>query len=257
MISLVKEEIYKLVNKKSTIAITICLLVAMTGIAIITKVQPKIFGAKMMFDATYTGLTWVVLVLIAACGTIIAMEFQYGTIKEVLYRQYYRGQVIVSKWITMLLYSLYLFILTFVYSIILKFVLFNDKIDLSKHYGADHSLLVTTIISYAGQFVSVWLILSLVLLLANLFKSNAAAISIGIIGYFALSMVSQLMTLAIHKWNWLKWNPLNMMNLGNQVVEGSYKHLTYLSTTQLTWGCLAYTAIFLFISYVVFKKRSV
>ena len=257
MISLVKEEIYKLINKKSTLAITVCLLVVMTGFAVLIKVQPKIIGAKAMFDASYTGLTWVVLVLIAACGSIIAMEFEYGTIKEILYRQYYRGQVLISKWLTMLLYSVYLFVLTFGYSLILKFALFNSKIDLANNYGRAHSLLVSTVLSYAGQFVSLWMILSLVLLLSTLFKSNAAAISIGIIGYFALSMVSQLMLLAIQKWNWLKWNPLNMMNLGNQVLDSSFKKLTLLSTTQMTWGCLVYTAVFLFISYVVFKKRSV
>lgn len=37
--------------------------------------------------------------MIAACSSIIAMEFQYGTIKELLYRKYYRGQILISKWI--------------------------------------------------------------------------------------------------------------------------------------------------------------
>ncbi|GHP13775.1 membrane protein [Lentilactobacillus fungorum] len=257
MVTLVKQEMYKLLHKKSTPAVSVVLLIIMTIFGVLSKTNPKYWGPKDMFVSMYTGENWVVLFMIAACSSIIAMEFQYGTIKELLYRKYYRGEILVSKWITMLVYSIYFFVLTFVYSLILKVILYNSKFKLSDTYANNHSIVETQVLGMVGAFLSVWLILSLVLLLANVFKSTAAAISIGIIGYFALSMVSGLMFVLMQKWDWLKWNPLNMMNLPSQIVDNSYHKMTLLSTPEMVWGSLIYTAIFMAISYVVFKRRSV
>ncbi|EHO52366.1 ABC transporter permease [Lentilactobacillus kisonensis] len=257
MITLVKQEMYKLGHKKSTWAVSVALLVIMTIFAVLSKTHPKYWGQKDMFVTMYTGGSWVVLFLIAACSSIIAMEFQYGTIKELLYRKYYRGEILVSKWITMLIYSIYFYLITFVYSLLLKVVLYNGSFKLSDTYANNQSIIQSQFLSLIGQFVSVWLVLSLVLLLANIFKSTAAAISIGIIGYFALSVVSGLMFVLMQKWNWLKWNPLNMMNLPAQLTSDTYHKMTLLSTPEMVCGSLVYTAIFMAISYVVFKRRSV
>lgn len=259
MITLVKQESFKLLHKKSTYAVSATLLVIMTIFAVLAHLHPNYFGdPKSLYISLFTGINWIVLFMIAACSSIIAMEFQYGTIKELLYRKYYRGQVLVSKWITMLLYSVYMFVLAFVWSLILKVVLFSDKFQLSDKTVYSHmSVIHAQFMGIVGSFISIWLILSLVLLLANIFKSTAAAISIGIIGYFALNIISGIMIVVVHKWQWLKWNPLNMMNLPNQIVDSTTHKLTLLSTPEMIWGSLLYTAIFMAISYVVFKRRSV
>lgn len=258
MITLVKQETFKLLHKKSTYAVSATLLIIMTIYAVLTKNYPKYWGAPQgQFAGMFTGATWIVFFMIAACSSIIAMEFQYGTIKELLYRKYYRGQILVSKWITMLLYSIYFYVLAFVWSLLLKVVLFNDKFQLSDTYQSGHSVIEAQWLGIIGTFLTVWLVLSLVLLLANIFKSTAAAISIGIIGYFALSIISNVMFLLMQKWEWLKWNPLNMMNLPQQLLSDSVHKMTLLSTPEMVCGSLVYTAIFMAISYVVFKRRSV
>ncbi|KRL01104.1 ABC transporter permease [Liquorilactobacillus capillatus] len=258
MVTLIRQEIFKLIHKRSTLIGTIALLVLMTIFAIFSKLQPSFSDPKGDFIAAYGGLSWVVFFMIAACSTIIAMEFQYGTVKELLYRKYYRGQILASKWITMFLYSLYFYVLSFIFSIILKLVLFNSKFSLTDLYSNDQSIMHTTLVTYAGNFVGLWLLLSLVLLLANVFKSSAAAISVGIVGYFATSIVSSLLFMLINKWEWVKWNPLNMLNLptqlSNSTVVGT---LTRLSNAELVWGNLIYTAIFLFLGYLIFRKRNV
>ncbi|MCV3740081.1 ABC transporter permease subunit [Lentilactobacillus hilgardii] len=257
MVTLVRQELFKLVHKKSTWATSIILLVIMTTFAVISRNHPNTFDPKGMFPDLFTGIIWIVLFMIAASSSIISMEFQYGTIKELLYRKYYRGEILVSKWITMFLYSVYFMLLAFVYSLILKLVLFNGTFQLSENYGYKHSILATTIYTSLAQFVALWLILSLVLLLANLFKSSAAAISVGIIGYFAINVISSMLTIIIKKWTWLKWNPLNMMNYPGQVASPELHKLTLLSTNELLIGSLVYMVIFLGISYSVFKRRNV
>ncbi|GAJ25715.1 membrane spanning protein [Liquorilactobacillus sucicola DSM 21376 = JCM 15457] len=258
MVTLIRQEIFKLTHKKSTLIGTIALLVLMTIFAVFSRMQPSFSDPEGNFIAAYGGISWVVFFMIAACSTIIAMEFQYGTVKELLYRKYYRGQVLASKWITMFLYSLYFYVLSFVFSVILKVIFFNSKFSFTDVYTNGESVMHVTLVTYVGNFIGLWLLLSLVLLLANIFKSSAAAISVGIVGYFATNIVSSLMFMLIHKWEWLKWNPLNMLNLssqlGNSTVIGT---LTRLSNTELVWGNLIYTAIFLFLGYLVFRKRNV
>ncbi|WP_311407434.1 ABC transporter permease [Liquorilactobacillus uvarum] len=258
MVTLIRQELFKLMHKKSTIIGTIALLLLMTIFAVFSKLQPSFSDPKGEFIAAYGGTSWVVFFMIAACSTIVAMEFQYGTIKELLYRKYYRGEILASKWITMFIYSLYFYVLSFVFSVILKVVLFNSKFSFSDIYTNDQSVMHVTLVTYAGNFVGLWLLLSLVLLLANVFKSSAAAISVGIVGYFATSIVSSLMFMLINKWEWLKWNPLNMLNLSDQLSNSTViGTLTRLSNTELVWGNLVYTGIFLFLGYLVFRRRNV
>lgn len=257
MIALVKEESFKLLHKRITIAVTLFLLGLMTLFAGLSKAYPKIYNPQSIFLETFTGGTWTVLFMIAACSSIITMEFQYGTIKELFYRQYYRGQVLISKWLTMLIYSIYFLVLVFGYTLLLKVVFFANDFDLNGKYGGEYGLLKTIFYSSLGEFVSLWLILSLVLMLANVFKSSAAAISVGIISYFAIGVTSGMMSLAIQKWHWFRWNPLNMINLPSQITDPSYAKTTMLSTNDMIWASLGYMVIFMAVSYFIFKKRSV
>ncbi|KRM41647.1 ABC transporter permease [Lentilactobacillus parafarraginis] len=257
MVTLVRQEIFKLIHKKSTWAASVVLLVLMTGIAVMSHNQPNTFNPQAMYQESFMAVPWIYLFMIAASASIIAMEFQYGTIKELLYRKYYRGQIIISKWITMVLYSVYFFVLALAYSFILKLIFFSGTFQLDETYGAKHTVFAQTVYYSLTQFVALWLILSLVLLLANLFKSSAVAITIGIVGYFALSVVASILAILIKKWTWLKWNPLNMMNYPSQYISPSLKSMTLLSTNELLIGSLVYTAIFLVITYFVFKRRNV
>ncbi|MFT8767200.1 MAG: ABC transporter permease, partial [Lentilactobacillus hilgardii] len=89
MVTLVRQEIFKLVHKKSTWATSIILLVIMTIFAVISRNHPNTIDPKTIFVSLFTGFDWIVLFMIAAASSIISMEFQYGTIKELLYRKYY------------------------------------------------------------------------------------------------------------------------------------------------------------------------
>ena len=157
----------------------------------------------------------------------------------------------------MFFYSVYLYVLSFVWTLILKVALFSNTFDLAKVGRNGHTLLENLGITMGGNFIGLWLILTLVLLLATLFKNATVAVSVGIIGYFASSIVASLMFMLIAKWEWLKWNPINMLNLSSQVVDSSYKVLTKLSVEQLVWGNLGYIVVFLFFGYLIFKKRNV
>ena len=257
MLTLTKQELFKLMKKRSTWITTIIMLISQIVIAVWAKNSPKLFDAKSMFLSQFFASYWYVFFLIAAAATIITMEFQYGTIKQVLYRKYYRGEVLVSKWLTVFLYSIYWVALSWIMSLLLWAVLFADKIDLSSKISPGVSLLRGSVESTGSSLLTLWLLLSMVFLLANIFKSSAVAVSVGIVGYFVTSFLNSFLVLLIQKWEWVKWNPLTMLLYPNVILDDSYAKMAKLTATQLFCGNVVWIVIFLGLGYWVFKKRSV
>lgn len=256
MSTLIKQEIFKLARKRSTWFSTIILVVLQVVLALIVNKYPDVLSIEPIYMDGFLGLELIFFFMVAACSSIITMEFQYNTAKELFYRKYSRGQILISKWITLFLYSVYWFILTYVVTFGLKLIFF-PHFDLTKNVGHGTTLVISQLQYVGSQFLSYWLILTLVLLLANLFKSSAVATSVGLIGYFLINIVSGLMVLLIEKWDWIKWNPLTMLMYPAQVQENTTKAITHLTINELFTGNVIYIVIFLGIGYVIYRKRTV
>lgn len=257
MTTLIKQEIFKLSKKKSTWISSIILVAMQLGLAVWAKNKPDMFGdIGSMIQDGFLGLPLIFFFLVAACSSIITMEFQYNTIKEVLYRKYNRAQILVSKWITMFLYSIYWLVLTYAVTFVLK-VIFFPKFDLGKQVAHDQTFMTMLSKYVSAEFLSYWLLLSLVLLMANLFKNSAIATTVGIVGYFVVSIVEGILIAVILLWEWVKWNPLTMLMYPQQIVDPGISHLTKLSLNQLFAGNVIYLIIFLILGYVAFARRNV
>lgn len=179
------------------------------------------------------------------------MEFYYGTIKNLLYRRYDRLSIILSKILAILIYSLMIYIIIIVFTIIIKYILLPD-LDIFKD-----DLFNNLIFSSIGQFVSLWLILSITMLLSCIIKNPGISISLGIMMYFALSIISSILTQLIIKWEWIKWNPLNMLNLSVQITNESFESITHLKVYELFMGNILYIFIFILLITLVFSKKRV
>lgn len=254
--TLLRQEIFKLTKAKSIWITSALLVIFQVAIAILGANNKKIVDVPSLVVAQFSGSSWIVIFMIALTSMCVAMEYQYGTVKELFYRQYTRTQVLISKWLTMFLCSLYFVCLSLIVTVMLTLTVFGHDVTLGTAVSGMplmNKLLLTTL----GRFIGMWMILSLVFLLATLFKSSSAAISVGIIGYFITSIISSLQILIIAKFDWLKWNPLNMLNLSNQLVLDTYQKLTKLSTSLLVVGNLVYMVIFFAIGWLIFNRRNV
>jgi len=257
MSKLVRQELFKLYKKKSTFILFGAVTLIMILISVVSKTNPDIFEPESVFTSAYAAYAWIVFIMIIQASTIITMEFQYGTIKNLLYRNYTRSQVIISKCITLLIYSIGLYVSTSIIAIILKLFM-SPNLSFLHKVNENMNLIQTFLFNALGNFIGLWLLISLVLLLSCIFRNTAVSIVIGIIIYFATSIVSGIMFLAIEKWEWLKWNPLNMLNLSGQISsDGEIASLTRLSIGQLFTGNIIYIIIFLFLVYVVFRKKNI
>ncbi|WEV56814.1 ABC transporter permease [Ligilactobacillus acidipiscis] len=255
MPNLVKQEMFKLTKKKSTWIEIIVLLVLQTFIAWFVKSNSNL-SAGVYFNQGFYGFQLALFFLLAAAASIITSEFEYGTIKNLFYQKHNRGQVLASKWITMLCYALFLYILVVLSSLLLKLILF-PSLNLTATTGFNGSNLIVHFLEFhSAQLVINLLLISLVMLVANLFTNSTIAVSVGIIGYFVALLASSSVESLINRWEWLKWSPLTMLNYPVLVNEG-VAHLNKLTSSQMLTGNLVYMGIFLLLGYVAFNRRNV
>ncbi|HCU2371784.1 TPA: ABC transporter permease [Staphylococcus aureus] len=248
--TLIKQECFKLFKKKSTFIAPIVFILLMVAQGYIATKYNEIFTPQESFTSAYNGFSWFAFLLIIQASTIISMEFHYGTIKNLLYREYSRTTMIVSKIITLFIISLIYFIITIIASIVIGSLFFND---LNIFESSGNQLLLVSL----GTFVGVWLVLSLTLLLSSATNSTGVAIAVGIVFYFASSILAVIQTALLEKIDWLKWNPINMMNIMLQTVEKGFSKSTKLELHELFIGNIAYISIFLILVVFIFKKKNI
>lgn len=254
--TLIKQECFKLCKKKSTFIIPIIVILLMVVQAIISKNYDDVFSPQSSIESAFSGFSWFIFLLIIQASTIISMEFYHGTIKNLLYRKYTRTNIIISKIITLVIFSLLYFIISIVVGFILWAIFFND-INLIESKGDELSLLSKMLLTGLGTYVGTWLVLSVTLLISCAMKSPGVSIAVGIVFYFATSILSGILTIIVDKWEWLKWNPISMMNIMIQIVDKSMKKYTKLELHELFIGNIVYIIIFLILVVLVFKKKNV
>lgn len=254
--TLIKQECFKLCKKKSTFIIPLIIILLMVVQAIISKNYDDVFSPQSSIESAFSGFSWFIFLLIIQASTIISMEFYHGTIKNLLYRKYTRTNIIISKIITLVIFSLLYFIISIIVGFILWAIFFND-INLLESKGDELSLLIKMLLTGLGTYVGTWLVLSVTLLISCAMKSPGVSIAVGIVFYFATSILSGILTIIVDKWEWLKWNPISMMNIMIQIVDKSMKKYTKLELHELFIGNIVYIVIFLILVVFVFKKKNV
>lgn len=93
------------------------------------------------------------------------MEFHYGTIKNILYRNASRKNIILSKILILAIYSFIYFAITVVFSLILCAIFYHD-ISIFSNIGNELSLFNQMLLGTLGCYIGTWLVLSITLLIS-------------------------------------------------------------------------------------------
>lgn len=250
MLTLLKQEFYKVNKQRSTKVFFILLLVLQVTVAFYSSKYPKFLSPIDTF--TNSSFTYVPIIFfyIAICSTSITKERQYGTLRSILYRQFSFDQVLLSKIMSLFIQIIMTFCATSIISLILKFIFFNKLTLTNKDWQ-------NWVLTNFNQFLTLIFLTSLVILLSTLLNNSNLAIIIGIIGYFAINIFNQLLLYLIAKFHWLKWNPLNMMNLGEQLQNSHLHNLTRLTLPEISIGYTIYILLFLGLAFYCFRKREI
>ncbi|RDI44101.1 ABC transporter permease [Falsibacillus pallidus] len=202
-------------------------------------------------------ISFVGLFTIIVSAGIVASEFNWGTIKLLLIRPIRRWKILLSKYLTIILFGLFLLSLLFVFSGLLGTVLFGTGegsayLAYSSGEVVEQSMLLHLIKSYLFSSVDLLMLATMAFMISAVFRNSSLAIGISIFLLFSGELVTSLVAA---KFDWAKYILFANTNLmayfdGRPVVEG------------MTLGfsvavLIVYFIIFQALAFTVFSKRDV
>ncbi|WP_053372223.1 ABC transporter permease [Paenibacillus sp. FJAT-27812] len=239
----------------------------MTGIMILLvltiSIMWLIFGGRdtSMWDVSFMEssilflLVTIFTVVIAAGG--VAEEFTSGTIKLLLIRPWSRSKILLSKYISILLFAIMLAILLFASTLLVNWICFgiNASPDLKPTFvGEEGSNPLAYMLKYYGlTLISLVVTVTLAFMLSTVFRSSGLAIGMAL--FLLLGVNSFIGLIAMLKYKWIDYLLFIHLNLtqyldGNPMREGM--------TLGYSLSVLAvYYVIFIALTWYIFKKRDV
>lgn len=245
-----RHEFYKFYHQK----IIIYAMIALLGLMVYSTTARQ--SPESMLTLAFGAGQWITLIMITVSSTFLAMEYENGTIVLLLSKMDNKFEIYISKILVLLSYAAILIVISIIFTFILKMLLFCHQCSWFETIG-QKNLLQLLSLNILGSIIYILFIVSFTFLLLSLLKVNSAVIGIGLAAAFFGAYISGAL---ISISDWVKvtaWNPLNMINIVRQLSDGSVIKITKLTDTQLFFGNLGYTAVFIIVGYVLFKKRRV
>ncbi|MBC1553582.1 ABC transporter permease subunit [Listeria booriae] len=273
MMALIANETRKISLRFSTWLYPIIIMVVILALAAIFRsVSPDIDNVQFMLSINGISMFLVALFSIVIASSVVASEFSFGTIKLLLIRPYKRWEILLSKYIVVMLYAVALALFTLLITYLISGVLISfgsltqDVSDIIPTYSENGDILntgLTAINALSTQlgFFLVELIfsMSIAFMVSSLLRSQALAVGIGLFLLFINSIAGGITLMLAEKFEWFKYifvTPLYYINMNSNGM-GSMEVNSGLSTG-LAIGILAvYYIVFMALSFVFFQKRDV
>lgn len=247
-----KAESFKFAHQRIAPLGILILVLLMSYSALTNQIDP----VQIIFE--FGAVQWIPIIIIAVSSAFFAMEYQYNTILMLLYKQTSKWEIYISKLIVIWLYSVVLIIIAALYTFLLKTILANDQYLWSMAIYKQQTLLGLTINSIWGTLIYSLFIITLAFLLIIIIKLNAVVISIGLIfGFLGAGISIAFMNTFKHLIGVIRWNPLNMIFITQQLANPPYIKVSHLNNKEIIIGTLLYAVIFTVIGYKLFKKRRI
>ncbi len=247
-----KQEFYKFRHQRIPLYGAIALVILMLYAAVSSSDVNR-----MIIAQGFGAGQWITIIMITIASTFVAMEYENRTIMTLFYKSSNKSAIYFAKFIVMVVYGVLMLIFGMLLTFILKAVMVGGKYQWGAMYG-QHSLVTDLVLNTAGTFIYLLFIITVAFLLITLIRVNAAVVGIGLVIIFMGADFSSLIMSALpHLAAIIKWNPLNMVFVINQLANSSYEKFSDLSLLQIITGNLIYAVIFIVIGDLLFKSRRV
>lgn len=208
-----------------------------------------------MVIETYGMMALVTLMTIIVSSGIVSAEFSQGTIKMLLARPVKRWKILLSKYITVLLYSLLLTVILFVVTYITSSILFpkvlEDAVTFSGGEVAANKVLGKALYMMFLGWINTVVISTLAFMIGTIFRSTSLAIGISIFLYFTGNTIVLFLT----KYDFAKY--ILFANTDLTQYETGYVLIDGLSMSFSATVIAVYAVLFLLLSFLSFIKRDV
>ena len=251
MATAIKEELYKLNHERISLYGLLFLIAIMAYSALTGKTNRTaiIYG----FDA----IEWIPIIIITVGSAFFAMEYSNNTIIMLLYKNSNKLKIYLAKFFIVFLYAIFLTIAAVLLTFLLSLIFVPGTCNwIAVIHG--HSIIGDLLINMGATLLYCFFITGLSFMLIMLVKINAVVICIGLfLGYVGSSVSVALMDVFPSAINIIKWNPLSMIFVSQQLSRRSLAATSHLSNLQLVVATIIYGLIFGMIGYYMFKRRRV
>jgi len=213
------------------------------------------FWGFIDFTTNFVGIIGIFTIIVA--GGILASEFSWGTIKLLLIRPVKRSTILLSKYVSTLLFAFLMLIILFVVSSFLGGILFGFEgasqpyLNVVDGNVVEQSMLTHILQTYGLNSISLVMMVTFAFMVSTIFRNSSLAIGIAVF----LSLSGDMIVMMLRQYEWVKYVLFANLNLsqyfsGTPLIEGM--------TLSFSLTVLAvYYVAFLIISWTVFIKRDV
>lgn len=198
-------------------------------------------------------------VLILVGSTIFSMEFKNNTIWLLLYKSKNKNVAFFAKVITLFSYDILLHLVAIIYTIILSITILNRSISSWLNiYQYNEPLIINLLKTSFLDIIANTIVISFVFLLSVLIKSSEVVTTVSILTVFMGGGISNSIIYSYKPLMHItRWNPWNIStHLTTQYYNyNSYHDITRLSNVQMMYGGIGYIILFLFIGFIIFKRK--
>jgi ABC-2 type transport system permease protein len=195
--------------------------------------------------------------VIVAAGAV-ASEFSWGTIKLLLIRPATRGKILLSKYVSTILFAILLLVILLITSMLTGGILFGfERLDIPHLAYQDGKVVEIAMLShvlslYGLNSIMLIMMVTFAFMISTVFRSSSLAIGLAI---FLMFMGGQVTFLIAQKFDWAKYILFANTDL-TQYIDGvpMVKGMTMsFSITMLA----IYFIVFNVLSWFIFRKRDI
>jgi ABC-2 type transport system permease protein len=215
-----------------------------------------------MAEWTTSLTSFVTLFVVIVCSSLVSSEFSDGTIKQLLIRPYKRWKILLSKYITSLLFAALLLASLLIFSYLIGIIFFGSGSYTDKIMDpASFEFSPVVVGEYFVDMIVYWIpgflvITTIAFMLSTLFKNQALAVGISIFILFASSTLNMVIQSFIGKYEWLKFVLFPHLDLRGYI-SGTIDMFDG-ATLGFSMGVLGiYYLIFLALTFFFFQKKDI
>ncbi|HEY2493134.1 MAG TPA: ABC transporter permease [Paenibacillus sp.] len=212
--------------------------------------QPNVWEITTIAMTVSFFLNMIFVVVIAADS--VAGEFSWGTIKLLLIRPWKRSKILLSKYVSVVIFSVFTTILLFAATFLSSNIWFSYGGSTGMTSGAWNDMNYTLMLLLL-KYVELILVATIAFMVSSVFRSSGLAIGLSLFIMFTKDIFTTLFS--PERYEWMKYLIFTHMDLSgylNSTVGPAGSTLVFSVSVLAT-----YYICFLLLSWFVFKKRDV
>lgn len=218
--------------------------------------EKQTLWSTVMFSSNLITLLSIFTIVIAA--DIVAGEFAGGTIKLLLIRPVRRWKILLSKYLSTLLFAVFGLVLMLVSAMIIGMVAYGVDgfsipfLAVKDGMVVERSMFAQGLVNYGYECVSLVMMVTFAFMISSAFRSSSMAIGLSL----GLMFLGNMITAVLQRYDWIKYFLFANLNLrqytagGKPVVEGMTMGFSIVML-------ILYFAAFAAVAWSLFTKRDV